>query len=53
MIGIDPHKKKYAAVFMNQDFTTHSKLKFDNSREGFDMVVERARTEMFFECLGL
>ena len=29
VIGIDPHKKKHAAVFMTQDFTTHSKFKFD------------------------
>jgi len=28
VIGIDPHKKKHAAVIMTQDFTTHSKFKF-------------------------
>jgi len=26
VIGIDPHKKKHAAVIMTQDFTTHSKF---------------------------
>jgi len=26
VIGIDPHKKKHAAVIMAQDFTTHSKF---------------------------
>jgi transposase len=46
VVGVDPHKKKHAAVFMTQDFTTRGKLKFDNSREGFEMVLERARTEM-------
>jgi len=46
VVGVDPHKKKHATVFMTQDFTTHSRLKFDNSREGFEMVLERARAEM-------
>ena len=46
VIGIDPHKKKHAAIFMTQDFTTQGKLKFNNSREGFEMVLERAKTEM-------
>ena len=54
VIGIDPHKKKHAAVFMTQDFTTHSKFKFDNSREGFDMVLEKARTVMLkTACRGV
>lgn len=46
VIGIDPHKKKHAAVFMTQDFTTQGKLKFDNSREGFETVLSRAKNEM-------
>jgi len=46
VVGVDPHKKKHAAVFMTQDFTTHSKFKFDNSREGFEMVLERVKNEM-------
>jgi transposase len=46
VVGVDPHKKKHASVFMTQDFTAQGKLKFDNSREGFEMVLERARTEM-------
>ncbi len=46
VVGVDPHKKKHAAVFMTQDFMTRSKLKFDNSREGFETVLERVRTEM-------
>ena len=46
IVGVDPHKKKHAAVVVTQDFTTHSKFKFNNSREGFDMALERARMEM-------
>ena len=46
IVGVDAHKKKHAAVAVTQDFTTHSKFKFSNSREGFDMVLERARAEM-------
>jgi len=46
VIGIDAHKKRHAAAVVTQDFTTHSKFKFNNSREGFEMVLERARMEM-------
>jgi len=46
VIGVDPHKKRHAAVAVTQDFTTHSKFKFNNSREGFEMALEKARTEM-------
>jgi len=46
VMGVDPHKKKHAAVAITQDFTTHSKFKFDNSREGFEMMLQRARVEM-------
>ena len=54
VIGIDPHKKKHAAVVMTQDFMTHSKFKFDNSREGFETALERARTVMLkTACRGV
>jgi len=46
VIGVDPHKKKHAAVAITQDFTTHLKFKFDNSREGLEMMLQRARMEM-------
>jgi len=46
VIGIDPHKKGHAAVIMTQDFTTHSKFKFNNSKEGFETALERIRMEM-------
>ena len=46
VMGVDPHKKKHAAVAMTQDFTTHSKFKFNNSRGGFERALERTRAEM-------
>ena len=46
IVGIDPHKKKHAAVVMTQDFMVQSKFKFSNSRQGFGEALERARTEM-------
>ena len=46
VVGVDPHKKTHAAVAMTQDFTTHSKFKFNNSREGFKMALERTRLEI-------
>ncbi len=46
VVGVDPHKKKHAAVTMAQDFTTHSKFKFNNTGKGFEMALERVRTEM-------
>ena len=41
VIGVDPHKKKHAAVFMSQDFTTHNKLKFDNSEKASTWYSKR------------
>ena len=46
IVGVDAHKKKHAAVAVTQDFTTHSKFKFSNSKESFEMALERARAEM-------
>ena len=46
VVGVDPHKKRHAAVAITQDFTTHAKLKFDNTREGLEMMLDRARVEM-------
>ena len=46
VIGIDPHKKRHAAVAITQDFTIRSKFKFDNTREGLEMMLDRARAEM-------
>jgi len=46
VVGVDPHKKRHAAVAVTQDFTTHSKFKFSNSKEGFEMALERVRAEI-------
>jgi len=46
VIGVDPHKKRHAAVAITQDFTTQAKFKFDNTGEGLEMMLDRARAEM-------
>lgn len=54
IIGVDPHKKKHAAVAITQDFTTQSKLKFNNTREGFEFILNRAKVEMLNSgCRGV
>jgi len=46
IIGVDPHKKRHAAVAITQDFTSQAKFKFDNTREGLEMMLDRAKVEM-------
>lgn len=46
MVGVDPHKRRHAAVVMTQDFVVRSKFKFDNSREGFEGMLQRVKAEM-------
>ena len=46
IIGVDPHKKRHAAVAITQDFATQAKFKFDNTREGLETMLHRARMEM-------
>jgi len=54
IIGIDPHKKRHAAVAITQDFTTRDKFKFDNTREGLEIMLRRVRTEMMKSgCRGV
>jgi len=54
IVGIDPHKKKHAAVAITQDFTAHSKFKFNNSKGGFEMVSGRIREKMVeVGCTGV
>ncbi len=54
VIGIDPHKKKHAAVIITQDLTIHSRFKVDNTREGLDLILQRARIEMdTTKCRGV
>ena len=45
-VGLDPHKRKYAAVAMTEDPVVQSKFKFADSRHGFEEALERARAEM-------
>lgn len=54
LVGIDPHKKKHAAVIMTQDYVVRSKFKFSNSREGFEDSLKRTRMEMLKQdCRGV
>ena len=46
LVGVDPHKKKHAAVAITQDLMVQSKFKFANSRRGFEEALERVRAEM-------
>jgi transposase len=46
VVGVDPHKKSHAAVAITQDFTTQAKFKFDNTREGLEAMLDRAKVEM-------
>ena len=54
IIGVDPHKKRHAGVAITQDFTTRDKFKFDNTREGLEVLLRRARIEMVkSDCRGV
>jgi len=54
VIGIDPHKKRHAAVAITQDFTIQAKCKFDNTREGLEMMLRRVKEEMVGSgCRGI
>jgi hypothetical protein len=35
VMGVDPGKKRHAAVAMTPDFVIHSGFKFSSSREGY------------------
>jgi transposase len=54
IIGVDPHKKRHAAVAITQDLATRDKFKFDNTREGLETMLRRARMEMVkLDCRGV
>jgi transposase len=54
IIGVDPHKKRHAAVAITQDFVTRDRFKFDNTREGLEFLLRRVRTEMVkSDCRGV
>ena len=54
VVGIDPHKKKHAAVAITQDFSTLAKFKFDNTRAGLESMLERVKEAMVkSNCRGI
>ena len=54
VVGIDPHKKRHAAVAITEDLMVRSKFKFANSRAGFEQALENARAEMIkASCRGV
>jgi transposase len=54
IVGIDPHKKKHAAVAITQDLTIRARFKFDNTRNGLDLLLQRVKAEMVkSECRGV
>lgn len=46
IVGIDPHKKKHAAIAITQDFTIRDRFIFDNTREGLESMINRSRIKM-------
>ena len=46
IVGIDPHKKRHAAVAVTREPTVGTKLKSANSRAGFEKANGSARAEM-------
>jgi len=54
IIGVDPHKKKHAAVAITQDFALRDRFKFDNTREGLEFLLRRVKAEMVkSNCRGV
>jgi transposase len=54
IIGVDPHKKKHAAVAITHDLTIHDRFKFDNTREGLEFLLQRVEVDMVkSNCRGI
>jgi len=54
VVGIDPHKKKHAAVAITEDLMVRVRFKFTNSGAGFEQALENARAEMIkSSCRGI
>jgi transposase len=54
VVGVDPHKRKHAAVVMTRDFATRDKFKFANTQEGLETMLERTRDQMLKSgCRGV
>ncbi len=45
-VGIDPHKRRHAAVAIAEDLTIRTRFKFMNSKSGFDEALGKCRSEM-------
>ena len=43
LLGVDPHKKKHAVVVMTREAVCRGKFKVDNSRRGYEELLERGR----------
>jgi len=46
IVGIDAHKKKHAAVIKTPDAFTRAKFKIENSRAGFEELLERIQSQV-------
>jgi transposase len=46
MIGIDPHKKKHAAVVMDEKASIHQKFKINNSKSGFEELLKKLEVDV-------
>ena len=46
IVGIDAHKKKHAAVIKAPDAFTRAKFKVENSRSGFEELLERVQSQV-------
>ena len=46
IVGIDAHKKKHAAVIKTPDAFTRTKFKVENSRAGFEELLERVQLQI-------
>ena len=58
LVGVDPHKKKHAAVAMTQDLMVQSKFNFANSRRvpSIPELSKQARQRLkwfdYYNCHG-
>ncbi len=46
IVGIDAHKKKHAAVIKTPDAFTRARFKVENSRSGFEELLERVQYQV-------
>lgn len=46
IVGVDAHKRKHAIVVKTQDAFIRTRFKVDNSRQGFEELLERVQTQI-------